>query len=112
MTKLTKTTLVLAITGLVVGSIADFSGIKVNSIWDAALPLGAVFLGGFVIFLMMENEMASFDREEAAKSVAPGGLALAPAACQPPVNQVVSGPSGSCTGGCKSCSNAVHGHYA
>src|SRR6266545_2475784 len=35
--------------------------------WTVALPLGAVFLGLFLIALMLQNEMARFDQDERAR---------------------------------------------
>jgi hypothetical protein len=67
MTIISKTLLGLSATGIVAGSIIDFSGFNVNPSWMVALPSGAVFLGLFMISVMMEKEMAAFDAEEAGR---------------------------------------------
>ena len=53
--------------GFAVGGIIDFGGFSVISELTVVLPLGAVFLGLFMISFMMEKEMAGFDEEEAGK---------------------------------------------
>jgi hypothetical protein len=68
MTKLTKIFLVLSLAGFAAGVWIDYSGQPVDPKWTAVLPLGAVFFGLFLIFLMLQKEMAAFDREEAEKS--------------------------------------------
>lgn len=68
MTKLTKIFLGLALVGFVAGVWIDASGKPVDPKWTVVLPLGAVFFGIFLIFLMLQKEMAAFDREEAEKS--------------------------------------------
>jgi hypothetical protein len=67
MKTLSKTLLVVSATGFTAGSIIDFGGFSVNPSVTVALPLGAVFLGLFMISFMMEKEMAGFDAEEAGK---------------------------------------------
>jgi len=67
MTKITKIFLGLSLVGFVAGGAIDFSGIPVDPKWTAVMPLGAVFFGLFLIFLMLQKEMAAFDREEAEK---------------------------------------------
>ncbi|HWY30705.1 MAG TPA: hypothetical protein VNX46_08135 [Candidatus Acidoferrum sp.] len=68
MTKITKTYLVLSLAGFAAGIWIDSSGQAMDPKWTAVLPMGAVFLGLFLIFLMLQKEMAAFDREEAEKS--------------------------------------------
>jgi hypothetical protein len=64
MTKLTKCLLMIAVTGLVAGGMADFSGLKLNPLFTVLLPAGAVFLELFIISLLLEKAMAEFDKEE------------------------------------------------
>jgi hypothetical protein len=81
MKTLSKTLLVVSATGIAAGSIIDFGGFSVNPSVTVALPLGAVFLGLFMISFMMEKEMAGFDAEEAGKLqlIERGSAALPPA---------------------------------
>jgi hypothetical protein len=65
MTILTKSLLVVSVTGFVVGSIIDFDIFKVNPSWTVVLPFGAVSLGLFLISLALEKEAAKFDVDEA-----------------------------------------------
>jgi hypothetical protein len=67
MTTLTKTFLAASVAGFTIGSIVDFSNLTTDPKWTVAMPLGAVFFGLFLIFLMLQKEMAAFDREEAKK---------------------------------------------
>jgi hypothetical protein len=79
MTKLTKIFLVLSLIGFAAGVWIDASGKPVDPKWTGVLPLGAVFFGLFLIFLMLQKEMAAFDREEAAKSRLLQPVPIAPA---------------------------------
>jgi hypothetical protein len=66
MNRLTKSLLALAVSGIVVGVVSAISpGIPVG--WNVALPLGAVFLGLFLIARMLQSEMEQFDAEEQAR---------------------------------------------
>jgi Na+-transporting methylmalonyl-CoA/oxaloacetate decarboxylase beta subunit len=67
MTTLTRTFLAAAIIGFIVGAVVDFSNLTSNPAWTVVMPLGAVFLGLFLISLMLQKEMAGFDQEEATK---------------------------------------------
>jgi hypothetical protein len=67
MTKLTKTFLVLGVAGFLAGGVIDAIGTNVDPKWTVVLPLGAVFFGLFLIFLMLQKEMAAFDREESGR---------------------------------------------
>lgn len=53
--------------GFIIGSIVDFSNLTSDPTWTVAMPLGAVFFGLFLIFMMLQKEMAAFDQEEAKK---------------------------------------------
>ena len=66
MTTLTKSLLVVSVTGFVAGSIIDFGGFIVNPSWTVVLPFGAVSLGLFLISLALGKEAAKFDVDEAA----------------------------------------------
>jgi hypothetical protein len=52
-------------TGLVAGSIIDFSGFNLNPAWTVVLPVGAIAYGLFLISFMLEKEVAKFDEDEA-----------------------------------------------
>jgi len=67
MTTATKTFLAISIVGLVAGGIVDFCVDNVNPVWTATMPIGAVFLGLFLVSLVLENEIAAFNAEEAKK---------------------------------------------
>jgi len=67
MGKLTKIFLALGLAGFVAGGAIDVLGANVDPKWTVVLPLGAVFFGLFLIFLMLQKEMAAFDQEETAK---------------------------------------------
>jgi hypothetical protein len=68
MTTLPKTLLAISVTGLATGCIINFGGLELDSWLPIVLPLGAVAFGAFLIFLMLEKEMANFDEEQAKKS--------------------------------------------
>lgn len=67
MTGLNKTLLVISVIGFAAGSAVDFGQVTANPSWTMVLPVGASAFGLFLISLMMEKEMAQFDREEAEK---------------------------------------------
>jgi len=69
MTTATKTFLGISAAGFIVGAIVDFGGFTVNPMWTVALPVGAIFLGVFLISLIMEKEVARYD-DELAKKIA------------------------------------------
>ena len=68
MTTLSKTSLAVAIIGMVAGGILDFGGFKLNPVWAVVLPIGAIAYGMFLISFMLEKEVAKFN-EEAAKEL-------------------------------------------
>ena len=55
MTKTTKILLAISLTGFAVGF--------TNILWGVGTPVGAVFLGLFMIFKILEKETALFDEE-------------------------------------------------
>jgi len=65
MTTATKTFCAISIAGFAAGSIANFGGFEVNPMLTAVLPTGAIFLGVFLISLILEKEVARFDEEQA-----------------------------------------------
>ena len=65
---MTNTHQSISLAGFAAGVWIDYSGQPVDPKWTAVLPMGAVFFGLFLIFLMLQKEMAAFDREEAEKS--------------------------------------------
>lgn len=67
MKTLPKWILVIAVTGLVVGTFVTLSHGIVNPLLQLAMPLGFIFAGLFVITRAMQNEMAQFDEEERRK---------------------------------------------
>jgi TRAP-type C4-dicarboxylate transport system permease small subunit len=83
MTTTTKTFLILGIAGLVPG-VAINSGLVDGTNASAlyiVLPIGAVFLGMFLLSKVLEKETAAYDREQqaalAAADAATGGRQLA-----------------------------------
>jgi hypothetical protein len=68
MTTATKTFLAVSVTGFAVGGIVDFCLAKVDPMWTVALPVGAIFLGLFLISLVLEKEVALYDAEQAGKT--------------------------------------------
>ena len=75
MNKLTKLCLAVAVIGLVSGMLISTGVIKVGDAvgWYLALPTGAIFLGLFLICLMLEKETARFDAEHRAHHAAQAG---------------------------------------
>jgi hypothetical protein len=67
MTTATKSFLTVSVIGLTAGAIVDFCLTTVNAMWTVALPVGAIFLGLFLISLILEKEVAAFDAEETQK---------------------------------------------
>ena len=62
MTKLPKFFLTVSVTAFAVG----FATVGSNNIapaWAVATPIGAIFLGWFLIAFMLQNEVAQFDEE-------------------------------------------------
>ncbi len=62
MRKLTKILFVLSVAGFLAGILIDSRG-AVDPRWTVVLPLGAVCFGLFLIFYMLQKEMAAFDQE-------------------------------------------------
>ena len=67
MKKLPKSLLTISLTGFAIGFFVTFSGADLPPVWTVALPIGAVFLGLFLLALMLQSEMAGFDEEERVK---------------------------------------------
>jgi hypothetical protein len=67
MTTATKTCLAISVAGFIAGSIMDFCSFQVNPMFTAILPVGAIFLGMFLISLILEKEVAQFDAEQTQK---------------------------------------------
>jgi hypothetical protein len=84
MTTLTRTLLAAVVIGFIVGSVVDFTKLTTNPAWTVAMPLGTVFFGLFLISLMLQREMAAFDREEAMKLELVAQDTTAPARRQKP----------------------------
>ena len=67
MTKLPKFFLTVSVTAFAVG----FATVGSNNIapaWAMAMPIGAIFLGWFLIAFMLQNEVAQFDEETRLRS--------------------------------------------
>src|ERR1041385_1123298 len=89
MSKTTKTLLVLSAIGLVSGMIFVTGMVKVGDsvAWYITLPMGAIFLGLFLISKLLEKEVALHDQEQAlalasAKKVDAGDPAIVKLCCQ------------------------------
>jgi hypothetical protein len=67
MTTATKTFLAVSVIGFAAGGAVDFSGPDVNPMLTAILPIGAIFLGVFLISLILEKEVALYDKEQELK---------------------------------------------
>ena len=67
MTTATKSFLAVSVAGFISGAIVDFGGFTVNPMWTITLPVGAIFLGVFLVSLILEKEVAKYDRELAEK---------------------------------------------
>src|SRR5947199_7611623 len=62
MTKLPKFFLTVSVTAFAVG-FATVSSNNIAPAWAVAMPIGAIFLGWFLIAFMLQNEVAQFDEE-------------------------------------------------
>jgi hypothetical protein len=100
--RLLRLFLVLAVAGLVVGIPVTFSHARLALLWTLALPLGAVFVGLFLITYLFRNELARFDAENRAKEDAarhpPGARAHAAASAANQDAESVTGVSAACAG--------------
>lgn len=67
MKTLPKWTLVIAVTGLVVGTFVTVSHDQMPSILELLMPLGVIFTGLFLIVLALQNETVKFDEDERLK---------------------------------------------
>lgn len=56
MKQLTKALLIVSLTAFTVGFVTDL-------LWGFGMPVGAIFLGLFMIPKMLEKEMATYDEE-------------------------------------------------
>jgi len=70
MARTTKTLLLVSVLALGVGlaCITGLVNVENRVAWYVVLPLGAVFLGLFLISMMLEKESAHFDQDQAATS--------------------------------------------
>ena len=57
MKKTTKVLLLISVTGFLVGA-------TTNVLWGIGMPIGAVFLGFFLISRVLEKEVTAFDEEQ------------------------------------------------
>ena len=67
MTKLPKFFLTVSVTAFAVG-FATVSSDNIAPAWAVAMPIGAIFLGWFLIAFMLQNEVARFDEETRLRS--------------------------------------------
>ena len=68
MTRIPKVMLAVSLAAFAVGSVVTFGYAEVPPGWTVAMPVGAVFLGLFLVTLTLQNEVARFDEEERARS--------------------------------------------
>jgi hypothetical protein len=61
MTKTTKILLAISLSGFALGS----SGL----LWGFGVPVGAIFLGCFMVFKLLEKEVALYDEEQKLREV-------------------------------------------
>jgi hypothetical protein len=64
MKRLPKLFLIISMAGFGAGAFATLSGADLPPAWAAGMPFGAIFLGLFLIALILQNEMAKFDQDE------------------------------------------------
>ena len=62
MTKLPKFFLTVSVTAFAVG-FATVSSNNIAPAWAVAMPIGAIFMGWFLIAFMLQKEVAQFDEE-------------------------------------------------
>src|SRR5437773_1583060 len=67
MSKLPKFFLTISVTAFAVG-FATVSSNNIAPAWAVAMPIGAVFLGWFLIAFMLQKEVAQFDEETRLRS--------------------------------------------
>ena len=81
MTKLPKFFLTVSLAAFALG-FATVSGNNIAPAWAVAMPMGAIFLGWFLVAFMLQNEVARFDEEtrlrsDLVKQHAPAGSRVA-----------------------------------
>jgi hypothetical protein len=79
MTRIPRVLLAVSLAALAVGSVAVFGNPEIPVGWTAAMPLGAVCLGLFLVTLLLQQEVARFDEEERARLELAGRYASKPA---------------------------------
>jgi hypothetical protein len=67
MTRIPKTFLVVSLTAFAVGSVVTFGSPEIPVGWTVAMPVGAIFLGLFLVTFMLQKEVVRFDEEERAR---------------------------------------------
>ncbi|HXT40923.1 MAG TPA: hypothetical protein VN887_12995 [Candidatus Angelobacter sp.] len=72
MTRIPKVMLAVSLAAFAVGSVVTFGYAEVPPGWTVAMPVGAVFLGLFLVTLTLQNEAARFDEEERARLTVTG----------------------------------------
>jgi|ERR1043166_465801 ABC-type microcin C transport system permease subunit YejB len=89
MSKTTKTLLVLAVIGLVSGFVFVTGMVKVGDsvAWYITLPMGAIFLGLFLISKLLEKEVALHDMEQATVIASPQKVTAGASAIVKPCQQ-------------------------
>jgi hypothetical protein len=97
MKHLQKWLLALAVAGLVIGIPVTFTHARLGPLWTLALPLGMVFLGLYLISLLLRSEVNRFDAEQRLKAECSGisSTARAAVAVQPATPSRTPTPSNS-----------------
>jgi hypothetical protein len=67
MTRIPKAFLAVSLTAFVLGSVVTFGSPEIAVGCTVAMPLGAVFLGLFLVTFMLQKEVAQFDENERAR---------------------------------------------
>ena len=64
MTRIPKVMLAVSLVAFAAGSVVTFGNAEVPPEWTVAMPVGAIFLGLFLVIFALQKEVALFDEEE------------------------------------------------
>lgn len=67
MTKLPKTLLAISSTAFVIGLAVTIGNYDLPTAWTVAMPVSAIFFGGFLVTRILQDEMAKFDEDRRAQ---------------------------------------------
>jgi hypothetical protein len=67
MNRIPKLLLAVSLAAFAGGAVVTFGNAEVPPGWTVAMPVGAVFLGLFLVALTLQKEVARFDEEERAR---------------------------------------------